>query len=285
MTDVDLLVHSVDLARAREVLVRLGWRAKISAKRVADDHHQQFIRAPRRRLGPFVELHWRLSAQTELSELLPLSDLWGRSKPAPAPFTTARVFDLCDQLLHAVLHLAEHYGLPQLRWLCDVHELSIRIGQADLWDTLAQRAVQYDLHLVLAAALQEATRWFGTAVPGSFWRQLAVGLPPSARARAVLTRCREPELVTSQMQELRSIRTLRGKLAHILNLLFPDARVVRLRHRVPNGSAVWPYYVFRLGNGLRAGLKGILHRAPDRNQTEKMAPASVAWKGTDGSPR
>jgi hypothetical protein len=260
------------------VLSRAGYRALAARKHVAKEHHLQFIRTGGPNAGLFIELHWRLSDQEALADLLPLADLWSRSVPAPHPWGAARTFDLCDQMLHVTLHLAEHYGLPQLRRLCDLHKLSLPIDRDDAWQTLARRAVQCDLHLVLAAGLQEARRWFATEVPEGFWRELTAGLPASRAAERAFARCGEPSLVEFEMQELRSIRTLRGKMAHVLSLLFPDARFVRRRHRVPRDSAVWPYYLLRLGNGLRTGVRSILHRpsgvarAKSANSAEHRLP-------------
>ena len=258
MLDVDLLVRTEHLKQAVSLMACAGYRPMTARKHFEREHHLQFVRASKGTEGLFVELHWRLSDQPELAELLPLGDLWARAVSAPRSWPNALVFDLCDQTLHATLHLAEHHGIPQLRWLCDLHELSHEIARGGAWQTLARRAVQHDLHLVLAAALQETQRWFGTDIPEDFSLELSGGLPPSRAAVRAFGRCGTPSLAKSELHELRSIRTLHDKMAHVLYLLFPNASFMRRRHRVPRGYPIWPYYVLRLVKGVHTGVRGLL---------------------------
>jgi hypothetical protein len=259
MVDVDLLVRAEDLYKASVAISRVGYRSLPVRRHLQNEHHLKFVGVRRAGTRLFIELHWRLSDQPTLADRLPPAELWDRSEVGSAPWGTARVFELCDQVLHAALHLAEHFGVPQLRWLCDLHQLALRVSRTHAWQTLARRAVQYDLQLILAAGLQEAAHWFDTRIPLDFWHELGKGLPGSETAESVFHRCGAPELVEFQIQELRAIRTMHGRIEHVLNLLFPDARFIRLRHRVPRESAVWPYYLLRLGNGIRTGLRSLLN--------------------------
>jgi hypothetical protein len=254
MVDIDLLVHAADFERVRAVLTRNGYREHPSPRRWECEHHVKFSGPGTQAPGLLLEVHWRLSDKADLADRLPLADLWRRAEPAGAPYRgAAQVFDLCDTVLHVTLHIAEHAGLAQLRRLADLHLLASRLsGSEGSWLTLAERAVLYDLHLVLAAAFQETTCWFGTQVPEHFWRMLAAGLPPSLFAERAYAQCRLREQFTFQIEELLAQRSWPGRIRYVAATLFPSPDFIRRRFRLRHTALIPPYYLVRLARGFGA---------------------------------
>jgi hypothetical protein len=251
MLDTDILVRSHDLEQTRSILTERGFQELPCERHVAYDHHHRFSLATRFGSTVHLEVHWRLSDNEALADRLPLEGLWARSVAAPSPYQCARVLDTCDSLLHAALHIVEHGGLPQLRWLCDVDLLARSLDrQPRGWNTLAERALSCELQLIVAAVLEETVRLFGTSVPGQFWDMLRAGLPAADAARRAYALCSKTDLVGFELRELRALRTVRDKWRHAWSLVFPPRSVIQRRHRLPRSAWLAPYYMMRLGRGV-----------------------------------
>ncbi len=265
MTDIDLLIRADRLDQARGVLAGCGLREIRSPRRPDREHHVRLTGSGSGGSALRLELHWRLSDKRPLEARMPCEDLWERSVPACPPLQQARMPEAGDALLHAAMHLAEHNGLAQLRWLADVDRLVRRLTQPDgAWPVVAARAIRYNLQLVLAAALQEAERWFGTAVPNRTWQLLAAGLPPGEAACAVYARCSCSGVIGLELENLGAMATFRDRLEHLRRAIFPGRAFIQRRHRLGEDSAVWPYAIQRLGRGLRDGARFMLYRGGER---------------------
>jgi hypothetical protein len=262
MVDIDVLVHTADLDRLRGLLLHQGFLEQPRQRRWECEHHLKFCQPAEVSPGLPLEVHWRLSDKPGLAERLPVADLWARAVPARPPYHgTALVLDPCDTVLHVALHMAEHAGLAQLRRLCDLHLLTRPWSATDdRWNLLAERAVGYHLHLVLAAALHEASRWFGTAVPPPFWEIMARGLPPSPAAEQAYDLCRPRDQLRFQLGELGALRSLPDKLRYLATLLFPRPAYIRQRFRVRHPLMIPVFYGVRLGRGLWSGVKSLVTR-------------------------
>ncbi|MFP5227795.1 MAG: nucleotidyltransferase family protein [Acidobacteriota bacterium] len=96
-SDLDLLVHRQDIARAESLLVQLGFHAKERR----DDYHR-----PWHREGLRIELHH--DVENPLAFDFRVEDAWGRAVPAAFDGVPARLLSPPDELLFLCLHSVRH---------------------------------------------------------------------------------------------------------------------------------------------------------------------------------
>lgn len=169
MTDIDLLVARDALPCAEAVLVGLGYRSAVPARRAVELrlHHHHLPPLRHESHGDVIELHHALlPAATGVRPNV--ASLCERAMPCPA-LAPLHVLALEDQVLHLSLHLlAASDVVGRLRQLLDVHVLLARTVPAMLdWDRLRQRAEEWGAAALTASALRLSRAIFGTPVPRS----------------------------------------------------------------------------------------------------------------------
>jgi hypothetical protein len=109
--------------------------------------------------------------------------------------------------------------------------------------------------LILAAAIQETRGWFGTAIPQSFWDQLAEGLPPSGRALAAHAFCRPPSKLQYLLSEFRALRRPTDKLHFLYRQVFPSYEAMARQYGFRSRLWLPFYHLRRFGTGLVKALR------------------------------
>jgi Uncharacterised nucleotidyltransferase len=147
--DLDLLVHSSDLARAVRVLVSDGYAATATDDRRAEP--EIFGAFPTsfegKRGADYVDVHWQVGP-TRICFFPDEDSLWARSVWIEFQGTRVRSFSPADQLLYLCAHSAKH-GWTELRMVCDVAGLIERTRVMD-WDWIAAEAKRlHGLRMVL----------------------------------------------------------------------------------------------------------------------------------------
>jgi hypothetical protein len=131
--DLDILIHSSDLARAAETLVADGYSQRGFELRGAgffDLYEDQFMALGRGR----VDVHWRL-----LPDYFPFApdeeSLWNGARQVDMDGTAILTLAPADHLLFVVGHATKH-GWPTLRHVCDIAAIARSHPELD-WEAVA----------------------------------------------------------------------------------------------------------------------------------------------------
>jgi Uncharacterised nucleotidyltransferase len=163
--DLDVLVRTQDVLRAKELLASFGYRP---AYRLTRAQEAAYIRYGdqypyvRDHDGSVVELHWGFASRA-FSFLLGTERPWWHLERIPFGGSTVSSFSPEDLLLilrvHGSMHLWEC-----LQWVCDVAELIHVRGQMD-WGRLMERATALGCRRALLLGLSLADELLGTRMP------------------------------------------------------------------------------------------------------------------------
>lgn len=166
--DLDLIVRPNDVARARAVLLGMGYARAYpltpAQERAAlrTNHEEQFTRD-----GQLVELHWRV-AKDVYDVPLDVSGLFERRTWVNIGRQRVPTLDPSDLLLTLCVHGTSH-AWHRLIWVCDVAEVVRNVPGVDWARVLGESARDgYGRMVRLGLALA--------------WRLLDAPLPPEARA-------------------------------------------------------------------------------------------------------
>jgi hypothetical protein len=166
--DVDILLPREQLAAAEASLLSGGW-----VPQKLDPYDERYYRDWMHELPPFkhvwrhtwLDVHHTITPPTSryavdgsalLAEAVPLPELPGFAILSP-----------CDLVLHSAAHLLLDGELPHgLRDLLDMDDLLRHFGRdAGFWPRLVTRAHELGLAPLIALALQQVQRLFGTQPP------------------------------------------------------------------------------------------------------------------------
>lgn len=177
--DLDLLIRSEQVERARQALHDLGYRAgglywlprwqrryraELAMLRQAEDGSHIL-----------VELHWALVEAPFYIDQIPLDEIWQAAHPAPQ-LAGAWLPDPATLLIHCCAHLALHHSQDmRLFWLLDVDRLA-RWPALD-WQTTLAQAERWRLDLAVSRVVQQAAACFGTPLPPAVTQWLAEPRP------------------------------------------------------------------------------------------------------------
>jgi hypothetical protein len=147
MCDADVLVRREDLARARALLCRHGWRENPNASTTLGGGGHQL---PTFQHGAAaLELHWAIE-DDDSPFAIDSEGLWRRAVPASIGGVKALALSPEDLLLHLALHTAYDHGWLQfqggLRPLCDIAACLHHFEDQMQWDVLIERAHVWRVH-------------------------------------------------------------------------------------------------------------------------------------------
>jgi putative nucleotidyltransferase-like protein len=170
--DLDLIVQPCDVARAREVLGRLGFSAPEYLSPSGDDllerwqHGVGLVRADD---GLMVELHWRIAANGFAT--LPFEpDMWKRAIGVSICGVRVNTLSPEDLLVALCIHGAKHFW-ERLAWVCDVARLLSLDQQLD-WSLVFRLAGEAGVERMLALGLCLAVELFSVELPADLLRRV-----------------------------------------------------------------------------------------------------------------
>ncbi|HEX4931974.1 MAG TPA: nucleotidyltransferase family protein [Gemmatimonadaceae bacterium] len=117
MSDVDLLVHREDTARASEAIIAAGWPMTtdpLLLELLKDHHHLPHFVDPQLP-GVRLELHVQLWP-TRHPFAFDESDLWREARPAPTPFAGSMIPSPEHLLVHTSAHFAWQHAMRFGAW-------------------------------------------------------------------------------------------------------------------------------------------------------------------------
>ena len=171
MGDLDLLVAPLDVDRAMEVLLQLGYDNPWSAAAVRGYRAFHYHLPLAHHDGQMIELHWDLVKPGRRYKL-DAAGVMERAVAVDAAGASLWIPSLEDQMLHAAIQQLQD-GYTFLARSVDLDRL-IRSDAPD-WELLQQRAIEGNLGTALAYALQLAHWTMQTPIASSTVGSLAPG--------------------------------------------------------------------------------------------------------------
>jgi hypothetical protein len=180
-TDVDLLLPTVDLDRARSVMPALGLSPEVEADTYYPAHYQHHHAFA----GPegVVELHVRPMANW--GEVWEADALLARSVDATFDGRPIRWLRAEDELAYLALHAANHL-FARLGWLWDL-ALYVDVVPGLDWAAVAGTAREAGLPSPAFYAFDAARRLVGARIPDALLDALAPARPALAAPRRLLS--------------------------------------------------------------------------------------------------
>ena len=187
MTDVDLLVHEANIARAKTAIISAGWpetKNEVYLALLQDAHHVPPFEDPLLP-GLRLELHRHIFPDDH-SFAFGEANLWAEARSAPPPFETALVPTDVQMVMHAAVHWAWQHQMAFGTWrTMRSVALIVRTGTFD-WDQLASAAVAAKAGTSVYWTLRLLSSLCDVRAPRETMRRLA---PPTAEPlRAMVER-------------------------------------------------------------------------------------------------
>ena len=180
--DLDILVRSEDLPRARDVLRDLGYGQPSAATftTLVHEFHDPpwYVGEDRQQIQ--LELHWGL--WSDRFARIPIEAIWGRTATRPFLGRPTRLLSAEDTILHLAIHRSR--SPLRLRWVVDVAEAAGRNGSEIDWVALVERARLGGAATATWVVLELARRLLDAPVPEAAIRALR----PGRIHRAILDR-------------------------------------------------------------------------------------------------
>lgn len=219
--DTDLLIPRDQVASARGVLTRLGYRQPLMTEGEHVFCQFQLTRTDRLGVEHVFDVHWKISTQTLFANVLTFDELSAEAVPIPSLGTHARAGCGPHALLLACIHpVMHHRNVERLLWLCDIDLLVRRLSHTELL-RFARLAVLKQMAAVCRRQLSLAVERCETRLPED--------------VLAILTSSQAPEPASVYLRPRRrwhhellwNIRTL-PRWSHRMRLLrevlFPNPR-------------------------------------------------------------
>ena len=172
LTDIDLLIRRPDAGRIARRLAGAGYRGDVGIDFPENRRFEMWY--PGAAHCRF-ELHWRLGLPTRSG--LDQEAIWTRSLPALLEGVFCRRLAPEDAVLYHVLHAADHYFGPSLKWTLDLREMFGRWRMDE--DVLLGRSREWRCRTALHLALRHLEKVFPGEAPPHF---LGSTSPGSVRA-------------------------------------------------------------------------------------------------------
>jgi hypothetical protein len=201
-----------------------------------------------------LDVHWRTANPQVFGAVLPYEELADAAVRVPRLGPHARGLSPAHALLLACVHrAAHHFDAAYLIWLYDIHLIAARFVESE-WVQLLASARERGVATVCARGLEQAARYFHTAIPPSVSAALRRDSqrPEETATAAYLThRRRHVEHVVS---DLRALPTWADRWRLIREHLFPARQYMRDVYAPASGVPLPLLYVQRAVRGARKWL-------------------------------
>lgn len=276
LSDIDLLVHPRDVARASKVLRELGYWTK--ANDPEPQHHLPIHYSADGHMG--IELHHHV-LKGPLPYGIEIDALWERSQIAIIAGTPARVLSAADALFLTCVHLSyvHLYRWYALRGLIDILAITTTHGTAVDWEGFVRNVILSHADGAVYWPLRLSQLWLGAPIPERVLSRIA---PPPLVERVIAKVFESDRFLRSSAGGRGDVLnqllvkfslyggcSFRDQLGVIFQSLFPPASAVgHLPPSVTQSRLRYAAYLGRPGRarrGLSSLLRVIWHavRAPN----------------------
>lgn len=159
--DLDIILQSKDVSRARELLTALGYRPAydFTGKDVALFHE---------RLGVTLEVHWSITSKRHPVQIAP-ARLWKNLQPTPFAGKSILMHAPEDLIWVLCVHGSQHRW-ERLSWLCDVAEMARH--KAIDWDRAMHNAMELHATRTVTLGMVLARDLLGVTLPAVMERAI-----------------------------------------------------------------------------------------------------------------
>lgn len=169
-TDLDLIVHLSDVARAREIL---GGRGYAPIEELTASQEKAVLRLEHNLPllsmtgNAVVELHWRVAPEA-FTFPLPMEGLWERATPVSLAGRVVRAMSIDDLMLVLPVHGTRH-AWSAIEWVTGIAELMRQPGSVS-WNRVMRDAEQLRVGRTVRLAVALANRLLDAPIPDSVAR-------------------------------------------------------------------------------------------------------------------
>ena len=166
--DLDILVHSQDVTKARNLLLSQGYQLQVDL-----DWEQQFLQEDS---GVSVDLHWGLTPKHFPGKVV-FEDLWQRLESVSLAGKSVANFSPEDLLVVLCVQIAKDCCTirAQLSKLCDVAQL-LHVRQALNWGLVMEQANRLGSERLLLFGLSLTSELLGTVLPDEVKQKIQTDL-------------------------------------------------------------------------------------------------------------
>ncbi len=243
--DLDILVHKRDLARARDLLQRLGYRtdSSIEVQENYRKNHHHLAPMIHDETSVVVELHWNINNRIHVD----VDAWWSRSTAASISGLPTRILGWTDMALHLCLHLfSSGETKTTLRGLVDIHRLLVHAGESIDWTLFDNEAKRYGIQGESYAVLQTARNIFDPLGTRISWPVLHTAPSLVALMEKTLFQKDQPNSIPGSLVSIGSEKRWRRKFALLQRRFFPNRAEMSYRYGISTSSwKVYVYYFFR----------------------------------------
>jgi hypothetical protein len=221
--DLDLLVRPQDVPKARDALVRAGYRLRFAP---SDESGTELLRSGNRQLdfvnaarGTVVDLHWAVLHRM-FSFQMPVDKCFESAHMEQYEGLTFLSLSPEHLLLYLCAHGAKHCW-RNLRWLCDL-AFHLRTAKALDWDLCMDEAQAMSASLVLQHSLRLTAEVLGAELPSSVQNYCndMKAQTLAETARKLLFRSQDPDRLSSHLAEARFYLTFSNGWRESTRLLY-----------------------------------------------------------------
>lgn len=258
-SDIDLLFRNEDVEKALVIFAKLGFTMVTPefGEAVTTNFESAHL-PPLTRKGVSVEVHTRLHGPT-FSYRLPEREMMERAERVIIHGQAFLAFGLIDQLIHLCLHLDKHFNGShmQLYSLADIALLVAQRGHEIDGTQLALRCREYKAEKEVGKILGMVEVLFGVHLPANWDFTYTDEMAALQQLEHHLndTVAHNPGTRT-HLFFIRKIKSTRGKLNYLREVLFPGKRFMLLSYPIKNKQLFWLWYPYRTW----VGLKGLFRK-------------------------
>jgi hypothetical protein len=253
MVDIDILVHSKDLNNALNQLSSLAYNPvePESHPGIITEYENEILLQKSSRIDVALELHWSLLDSPHYQQKLQMDWFW--QSAVPVQFTTVPGLVLGTEalLLHLCSHLMLHHRGTGLLWQHDIAEVLVQRRIRLNWETLLNKAQEYDLILPLQRILTQVTLQWNIELPPGILGKIN-GLRPSPRELKVFNWLTAAERPIAQRfwADLATSSSWPRRLNYAWHSLLPSPDYMRRRYNINQPLLLPIYYPYRWFMGI-----------------------------------
>jgi hypothetical protein len=247
MADIDLLVKTEDMPRAKGLFLQHGYEVR--------DHAHSYLRHATFTGGSngwtaHIEVHRHIISSAYYRRSIPEEWLWQDPVELTIGDTLALRLSSEAAILHACLHMLDHIAVDSnLLWLWDIVEISRR-DDID-WNTLVDRADQFKTVLPIRSTLQESKELLNLPVPDHVLHRILTFRPGFLEKKAYES-CLSPARSSASKTffDFMAVEGLFTKFRLLLSRLFPSRDYMMARYSIRNPSLVPLYYPYMIAKAV-----------------------------------
>lgn len=236
MSDIDLLVPESDIERTIGVLESIGFKPDRAFFHEADGS-LHYHAPPMTKGGLVIELHWGLTRDTNLSNII-TGDLWQRAQLVTLNELTVRALGLSDLVLHLAVHISYgHRFSYQLRSMVDLDMVISKNEGLLNWTEIVDICRDWQADRGIYLTFRLVMEFFIASIPDNVLQSLK----PSDWDERALTWAKNRIFQNTPILSENYIRLMHSpsykeRIGALIEGLFPSRKVMAMEYGIPPGS-------------------------------------------------